>query len=303
MVMNSRLTALGLIVVGTFVGAGCELISSVDRSQITGGPACGNGTPDATEECDDGNSNAGDGCSDTCGLEQPAGSGGSGNAGNTGGSGPGGSGPGGSGAGGANGSGSGGSDSSGSAGESSLGGSDGLGGADGSGGGTAEPAGKIIYLTSAPKKANFGGIAGADAACNADKPTSSTYKALLVDGSSRIACVSAKCEDDGISESLDWVLAPNTTYVSADGTTVIGTTTNVAIFEFPLSASFGTSGLSYWTGLTSNWTSGDTCSAWTGTTGFFADEGLGDATDSSAIQGVGESCATLAGAVFACVEQ
>jgi len=35
------------------------------------GEACGDGTTQADEECDDGNVADGDGCSATCGLEQP----------------------------------------------------------------------------------------------------------------------------------------------------------------------------------------------------------------------------------------
>jgi cysteine-rich repeat protein len=38
----------------------------------TGGPACGNGVVDTGEQCDDGNTAAGDGCSATCTMEQAA---------------------------------------------------------------------------------------------------------------------------------------------------------------------------------------------------------------------------------------
>ncbi|MFZ5891786.1 MAG: DUF1554 domain-containing protein [Myxococcota bacterium] len=162
----------------------------------------------------------------------------------------------------------------------------------------------MIYLTSAPSKANFGGISGADTQCNASPPVAGTFKALLVDGATRIACTSAQCATNGAAEGVDWPLAPNTTYVRADGTTVIGTTTSAAIFAFPLTASIGTAGFTYWTGLNVDWTtSTDSCAGWTQISGVFATEGLADAVDNGAISGVSESCATLAGAFFACVQQ
>jgi hypothetical protein len=145
-------------------------------------------------------------------------------------------------------------------------------------------------VTSVPQKANFGGIIGADAQCNTSPPTASPYKALLVDGTTRVACTSAQCTTGGATEGVDWVLAPNTKYVRKDGTTVIGTTSAAAIFAFPLAASIGTNGDSYWTGLNPDWTTNsDSCSGWTQTSGFFASEGLANTLDSQAILGVSES--------------
>jgi hypothetical protein len=163
----------------------------------------------------------------------------------------------------------------------------------------------VIYVTSVPRQANFGGISGADAQCNTSPPSAGTYKALLVDGTTRVACTSAQCTTGGAAEGVGWVLAPNTKYVRADGTTVIGTTSAAAIFAFPLTASIGTDGDSYWTGLNTDWTtSSDSCSGWTQTTGLLASEGLANSSDSQAIHGaVSGDCATVAGASFACVEQ
>jgi cysteine-rich repeat protein len=295
-------------------GDGC---SSACMKEVS--PTCGNGHKDPGEECDDGNMVDGDGCQNDCTLQSlarcgdgkvDAGEECDGGAGclpdctlavnSTGAGGEGGVGGAPSGMGG-NGQGGMGGDSP------SLGGMSGdgpgLGGMGGEGLGGPGALGKIIYLSPMPKKANFGGVAGADAQCNLSPPNGSTYKALLVDGTSRLACTAAECEGASL-QGIDWVLAPNTTYVREDGTTVIGTTNAAAVFVFPLEASIATSGFSYWTGLNADWTtSEDNCSGWTGTSGFYADEGLGDATDSGAIQGVSESCATLAGAFFACVEQ
>ena len=206
-----------------------------------------------------------------------------------------------SGSGGSSGGASGSSGVSGSSGTSGNSGDSGTGGTSGTGGGATD---KVIYLTSAPKKANFGGITAADALCNATPPIPGTYKALLVDGTTRVACTSASCVTSGAAEGKDWALAPSTKYVRADGTTVIGTTSAAAIFTFPLTASFGTSGISYWTGLSADWTtSADTCTSWSEVSGVSASVGLGDTSDSQAIAGAIDSCSTLAGNVFACVQQ
>ncbi|MGC4089494.1 MAG: DUF1554 domain-containing protein [Polyangiaceae bacterium] len=178
------------------------------------------------------------------------------------------------------------------------------GGASGGSGGTGGVAGKVIYLTSTPKKANFSGITGADAECNANPPVAGTYKALIVDGTTRVACTSANCTTGGASEGVGWVLAPSTTYVRPDGT-VIGTTTAAGVFTFPLSAGLGLGGIPYWTGLAADWTTSvDTCTGWTEVAAnVFANQGLGDAVTSDALMGTSVSCANLSGAVFACVQQ
>ena len=238
------------------------------------------------------------------GSSNAAGSSGVGGSSNAGGSGVGGS----SGMGGSsNAGGSGAGGSSGVGGNSNAagddaGGSSSLGGA---GGGSGALPGRVIYVTSTPKKATFGGVSGADAQCNLSPPIAGTYKALLVDGTTRVACTSAQCVTAGAAEGIGWVLAPNTKYVRADGTTLIGTTTSAAIFSFPLAASLGTSAIAYWTGLSSNWTtSADTCSGWSQfTSDLGASQGLADATDQQALSGVSDNCATLAGAFFACVQQ
>ena len=191
-----------------------------------------------------------------------------------------------------------------SGGTTSEGGNAGASNAGGTGGQSGLPGAKVIYLTSMPTKANFGGVQAADAQCNASPPVPGTYKALLVDGVTRIACSNANCATNGVGEGMDWALAPNTQYVREDGTTVIGTTTNAAIFAFPLDASIGTSPFLYWTGLAADWTtSTDSCSGWSATAGFSGSEGLADATDDQSIAGAVDSCVTLAGAFFACVQQ
>jgi hypothetical protein len=94
---------------------------------------------------------------------------------------------------------------------------------------------KMIFTTSGTNNGNFGGMAGADAYCTSDanKPTRGTYKAMLVDGTNRVACTSSFCGGSGVSEHVDWVLDPTTLYSRSDGTP-IGTTTSAGVFTFPL---------------------------------------------------------------------
>ncbi len=250
-------------------GDGCSAHCRTEMS-----PECGDANLDDGEECDDGGTVDGDGCSASCRIETQ---------GMGGGAGEGGTGP-----------------------EIGMGGSNtSSGGTDpGSGGTNQGSLGKIIYFTSTPKKANFGGIAAADTECNANRPNDTgTYLAMIVDGTTRQACDTAFCSN-GTAENKDWVLSPHTTYVQANGTTVIGTTNAGGVFAFPMDAPFGGGTLSYWTGLAEDWTTSvDTCNGWSGTSGYYATEGLPDMKDKNAIYGLNESCATLGGAVFACVEQ
>lgn len=46
-----------------------ERLECREDLEVAGEPLCGNGAPDAEEECDDGNRESGDGCSRTCELE------------------------------------------------------------------------------------------------------------------------------------------------------------------------------------------------------------------------------------------
>lgn len=129
---------------------------------------------------------------------------------------------------------------------------------------------KILFITAAATNGNLGGIAGADAFCNADanKPNASTYKAMISDGATRIACTTASCSG-GPGEHTDWPLAANTRYVRADGTTEIATTNANALFPIPLTNTYlvalGTNQAArIWVGLYSDWTShADRCTGWT----------------------------------------
>ena len=79
-------------------------------------------------------------------------------------------------------------------------------------------------------------------------PGSGTYKALITDGTNRVACTSANCATGGAGENINWVLTPSTEYFRTDGTTEIGVTTSAGIFSFPLSNAITASGVA-WTGF------------------------------------------------------
>lgn len=124
---------------------------------------------------------------------------------------------------------------------------------------------KLVFTTSALLP-NFGGISAADDKCAAatNKPANGgTFKAMIVDGETRIACTSSNCGTDGIAEHKDWVFAPNTAYARTDNE-IVGTTNDKGIFDFPLSSNIVDFPNYVWTGLSTNWTtSADTCLKWT----------------------------------------
>ncbi|MEZ4368562.1 MAG: DUF1554 domain-containing protein [Kofleriaceae bacterium] len=156
------------------------------------------------------------------------------------------------------------------------------------------------------------GIASLDDSCNTDvkRPvTTSTYKAFLVDGTTRVACTTDNCMGGGATEHVDWVLKPSREYRRLDGTTVIGTTNEAGLLTFPLTNSVEdisqlvvTNATS--TGMTATWTtSANTCNGWTtAMAGVSNAIGLWDATSTDLIGGIGSSgCSNVE--MFLCVEQ
>jgi len=124
-----------------------------------------------------------------------------------------------------------------------------------------------IFVTATGLTANFGDVSAADSHCNsaANKPAgSSEFLALIADGTSRIASVTASIGDGQVG----WVLEPNARYYREDGAFVGKTGTN-SLFEFPLTSEVKNTaeGTAYpWTGLTSGWQTSDTDNntGWTG---------------------------------------
>lgn len=129
------------------------------------------------------------------------------------------------------------------------------------GGGATKPRLKI-FLSARDTKGDFnnGGIMVADSFCQSDSakpafPVGAVYRAMLVDGTNRKSLPGGQ---------IAWVLAPDRTYVRADGTTVIGTTNGQGVFVFPLRAAISTTSAQVWTGISgSAWAAGNDCSGWT----------------------------------------
>ena len=161
---------------------------------------------------------------------------------------------------------------------------------------------KRAFVTSVGTFGDFGSIVNADTWCNIDTDTPSTgYYRALISGTLRYACTSMNCGTSGIEEGLDWSLLPLTTYVrAATVNTLIHKTTQNAIFNFPLTNSFGTAG-SYWTGTSSAWTASTVdCNDWTNILGMAT---YGDATVNTvnAIQQMPNPCTNTY--MFLCIEQ
>jgi len=177
---------------------------------------------------------------------------------------------------------------------------------------------KILFITAGTYTGNLkgsysSGIAGADAIYMTEAATgnySGTYKAMIVDGTLRVACTTAYCSG-GPSEHTDWPLAANTTYVRGDGITVIATTDSNGLLIDSLSTSltnaYSNSSYLIWVGLGRNadWTTGDigyTCTAWSVTVGITLGRyAQTDVTGSTSVYDGSETCGNYN--YLACVQQ
>ena len=153
------------------------------------------------------------------------------------------------------------------------------------------------------------GILAADSLCMADtnKPAGgNTYKALIVDGTNRVASVTNNAGDG----QVDWVLKSNSNYYRSDGTTLIMTTDVNRIHVFlsgDLTNSFGGTYYEYWTGLYSTWIVHparciNTTSWDTNTTGINGRHGIMTLKNSGAISATDIDCDTTSICLL-CVEQ
>jgi cellulose 1,4-beta-cellobiosidase len=189
----------------------------------------------------------------------------------------------------------------------------GAGSTDSTNEGTATPAAPVakkIYVTAigyTPALSGGFGIPAtsiADGFCHSDanKPGGGgTYKALLATPT-RTACTTANC-GGGAGEHLDWVLAASTSYVRADGSTAIGTTSALGIFSFPLTSSMDGTVTTVFSGFNADWTTGVNCVDWTSNSiGDEYRQGNATATSSAAIDvGTTDTCDVNRNLV--CVEQ
>lgn len=162
-----------------------------------------------------------------------------------------------------------------------------------------------LYLAFTPS-GNLGGISGADNVCNGcSKPSNvSSGKAIIVDGTNRIACTTPNCSG-GTSEHTDWPLAPSTTYYRSEGTP-IATTTSAGVFSFPLTNTIAEGTYEFWTGLNEDWTSNtsENCSGWTNSTSSVdGNVGRTDQTGSGAINIYRQFCDRNYNVYLLCVSQ
>lgn len=146
-------------------------------------------------------------------------------------------------------------------------------------------------------------IEKADSFCNgsSNKPNNSTYKALIVDGTTRNAVT-----------STNWVLLPNTAYYRPYNNVVIDTTSSSSIFSaYWRNMSNGFDDCSgpdcfVWTGIddpATFATNGGNCAGWSGTGshgrfGYSSNKTAGAFTD-----GISGACTGNIGAKIYCVEQ
>ena len=153
---------------------------------------------------------------------------------------------------------------------------------------TAAAIPKTIFVSTTTTNGNMGGISGADSICASDATGLSltgTYKAMIVGTVTTIRTASATANaGDG---QVDWVLAADTDYIRQDST-VIGTTASTGLFAFPLTNSFASSSLNFYTGLNTDWTSG------TAPASELCDFGSGSWTDTSSFGAYGDSALTTA---------
>lgn len=125
----------------------------------------------------------------------------------------------------------------------------------------------MLFVTTDPFNGNLGGINGADAICAADSQCPSGFQCQAVlaadSGPQRTACTTANCSG-GPSEHVDWVLLPLTAYTRIDGSTVVGITTENAIFDFNLLTGVSASSQTVWSGVWPDWTNNFfKCFQWT----------------------------------------
>lgn len=166
-----------------------------------------------------------------------------------------------------------------------------------------------IFTSDNTYEGDLGGIAGADAKCNDEMdlshPGDGTFKAMLSDGTNRIACTSDSCGVDGAAEHVDWVLRPNVVYTRVDGTVIKQTMATIGIFEYDLDNPVWSGGMQGdpWTGMQGNWlATASNCAGWTNNTTGSGTRGYNPAVDGSFLGIAPNDCAAQPRELY-CVEQ
>lgn len=145
------------------------------------------------------------------------------------------------------------------------------------------------------------GVSGADTRCmsDANKPSSGgTYKAVISDGSTRIATVTSNVGDG----QTNWVLYANQEYRRPDGVTIMTTNSN-GLFVFGTMSAIITATGTYHTGMNLGWDAGVHCNGWTDNTGGNSSRhGTSNVTGSTALSLTQNGCNTAARGLY-CAQQ
>ncbi|TGM31837.1 DUF1554 domain-containing protein [Leptospira biflexa] len=170
-----------------------------------------------------------------------------------------------------------------------------------------------MFLSSSTRsgRIGIGGVAGADAVCNADsnRLQDKTYKAMVTVSGVR----EALGNPTGTMTYTDWVLKANTFYSNSTDTanTTGSTTTSNRIFRdsnttMQMNFALGTNGTRFWTGMTITGgnlvNSSDNCTNWTITNaGINGVTGLVGASTTTLVDTTTDTCNVTKSIV--CVEQ
>lgn len=164
----------------------------------------------------------------------------------------------------------------------------------------ANPGPYRIFVTQATTDGNIGGILAADYMCAVDTGNPDPllpFKAMLVDGTNRVASLSPDAGDG----QTNWVLVPGETYISTSGGATIATANAAGLFSFNLSSAIYPGTLNVWTGLSGDWTTNNnTCSGWT-SNAVTGNTGTANSTTNTAIAGTPSACSGIYR--LYCVEQ
>ncbi|HNJ66821.1 MAG TPA: DUF1554 domain-containing protein [Turneriella sp.] len=160
-----------------------------------------------------------------------------------------------------------------------------------------------VFVTQTAYDGGFGSLYVADYYCSQDSRAPDLnvpYKAMLVDGSQRIASITANVGDG----QTDWVFQPSASYTQAASGAAIGTAGANGLLTFPLSAAFSSSAEVAWTGMNNSWVAtGSDCQDWQSSMGSDVGErGATNVTGSAVLQ---DTTASMCNNTFKlyCVEQ
>ena len=172
-------------------------------------------------------------------------------------------------------------------------------------------AGKIIFLATVPN-GNLSAPAGADTICNSAKPagfSASTFKAMVVDLTTRRACFSTgndNCGIIGTTGRLNWVLGASQPYCSSDYTVRVGTTNANSYLTVLAANTLSATTVPVYTGLNAFWgTSSENCSGFLSTAStsqLGTPNGTENGSTAHSFITNGSGACTVAGKIY-CVEQ